>query len=235
MFEAPWWAIFLNPHFLPRRALWDAMRNVSEHLRGRMLDVGCGVQPYRRLLTGAERITGLELDTEKNRREKTADTYYDGTTFPFEAASFDSVLCNQVLEHVFDADLFVGEIGRVLAPGGTLVLTVPFIWPEHEQPCDCQRYTSYGLKHLLRQAGLDVLEQRKLVTGGAALFALAADSLNVMAGPYPFPVRLVIRLLCCFPLSLLGALFGKMTKRDHELYLDNFVVARKWSATELAV
>jgi SAM-dependent methyltransferase len=186
-------------------------------------------------MTNAESITGLELDTEKNRREKCADSFYDGIIFPFEATSFDSVLCNQVLEHVFDAEGFVEEIRRVLTPGGTLVLTVPFIWPEHEAPWDCQRYTSFGLKDLLQRAGLNVVEQRKLVTGGSALFALAADSLNGMARPYPLPVRLVIRLLCCFPLSLCGALFGKMVKRDHEMYLDNFIVARKWSATELAV
>ena len=58
-------------------------------------------------------------------------------------------MCNQVLEHVFNPDDFVREIARVLKPGGALLLTVPFVWNEHEQPYDYARYSSFGLRAFL--------------------------------------------------------------------------------------
>ena len=73
------------------------------------------------------------------------------------------MLCNQVLEHVFNPQEFLGELGRVLARGGRLLLTVPFVWDEHEQPFDYARYSSFGLKALLEQHGFRVLQHRKLL------------------------------------------------------------------------
>ena len=66
-------------------------------------------------------------------------------------ASFDAVLCLAVLEHVprpWDA---VREMHRVLAPGGTLLLYVPFLSPYHAMPGyygDYFRYTEDGLRSL---------------------------------------------------------------------------------------
>lgn len=233
MFEAPWWAVFINPHYLPRRSLWLAMRRASVQLRGRILDVGCGVQPYRALMTAAESVIGLELDTEQSRVRKNADAYYDGRSIPFESASFDGVVCNQVLEHVFEPEQFIREIGRVLAPSGTLVLSVPFVWPEHEQPWDSQRYSSFGLKALLQRNGFHVLDHKKLVTGGAAICALVADWVNGKARRAPLPLRLTIRLVAACPLSLVGIFLTKVGSSDsEEFYLDNFVVAQKGRVQE---
>ncbi len=227
MFEAPWWAVIINPWFLPRRALWRAMRRASGQLRGRILDLGCGVQPYRPLLTTVDAITGLEIDTAQNRRNKCADVLYDGATLPFDAESFDGVVCNQVLEHVFEPESFIAEIRRVLVADGKLVLSVPFVWPEHERPRDSQRYTSYGVKDLLQRGGFEVIEQHKLVGGGSALMALVAERVNASCRRLPLPIRLAARALAVAPLSGLGALIAATVRGDPELYLDNFVVARK--------
>lgn len=227
MFEAPWWAIVVNPWFLPRRALWRAMQRASGALRGRILDVGCGVQPYRQLLSAADAIVGIEIDTGQNRRSKCADVYYDGVTLPFDAESFEGVVCNQVLEHVFEPELFVAEIRRVLVADGQLVLSVPFFWPEHERPRDSQRYTSYGVRELLHRSGFEIVEQQKLVGGGSALMALVAERVNASIRRLPLPMRLAARLLVVAPLSGLGALFAITAPVDPELYLDNFVMARK--------
>ena len=67
------------------------------------------------------------------RQRGEADYFYDGQSFPFKGGSFDVVLTNQVLEHVFNPDVFLSEIHRVLTPDGVLLLTVPFLWDEHEQ------------------------------------------------------------------------------------------------------
>ena len=76
--------------------------------------------------------------------------------------SFDNVVCNQVLEHVFRPEVFLLEIHRVIKPGGNMLMSVPFIWDEHEQPWDYARYSSFGLKYLLENTGFEVIEQRKL-------------------------------------------------------------------------
>lgn len=227
MFTAPWWALFLNPAFLPRRALWRAMAEVAPLVQGRVLDVGCGTKPYRSLFTQVDDYLGLELDTPENRRTKLADLFYDGGRFPVADSSFDAVLCNQVLEHIFQPEQFLAEIRRVLCPGGVLILTVPFLWPEHEQPYDCLRYTSFGLRDWLDRAGLAVVYQRKLTSGGGALCALAADRLNAALRPTPQLIRLLVRAVCIAPLSLLGWLLVALTPTEDEFYLDNFVVCRK--------
>jgi SAM-dependent methyltransferase len=227
MFNPPWWAIFLNPHFLPRRALASAMRNSAGHLQGKVLDVGCGMQPYRALLTGATSVTGLELDTAENRAGKQADVFYSGTTLPFESASFDSVLCNQVLEHVPSPEAFLAELIRVLRPDGILVLSVPFIWPEHEQPNDSQRFTSFGLAARLDRVGFEVIQQTKLVGGGGVVMALLADRINGQLSHFPAFVRIGLRAVLICPISVLGILLSAFASKDPSLFLDNFVTARK--------
>ncbi|MDD2663763.1 MAG: class I SAM-dependent methyltransferase [Dechloromonas sp.] len=226
-FRAPWWALPINPAFLPRRALWRAMNEAAPQARGRLLDLGCGSKPYRELFPQVNEYLGLELDTPENRQTKQADLYYDGGRFPLADTSVDAVLCNQVLEHVFWPEAFLAEMMRVLRPGGILILTVPFLWPEHEQPHDCLRYTSFGLRDRLEQTGLTVERQCKLTPGAGALCALAADRLNTALRPAPLPLRLLGRAGLIAPLSLLGWLLAAMAPADAELYLDNFVICRK--------
>lgn len=227
MFAAPWWALTLNAAFLPRRALWRAMERSAEMAHGRLLDVGCGTKPYRLLFTQVHEYIGLELGTPENRETKQAELYYDGNTFPIADASVDTVLCNQVLEHVFNPEAFLAEIFRVLRPNGVLILTVPFLWPEHEQPYDCLRYTSFGLKNRLERAGFNLEHQGKLTRGGAALCALAADKINTALRWMPLPGRLLGRLLLIAPFSLVGWMLDLLTSTTTELYLDNFVICRK--------
>jgi SAM-dependent methyltransferase len=67
-----------------------------------------------------------------NRENGIADDLYDVERFPYQGLSFDSVLFNQVLEHVFNPNEFLTEINRILRSGAQLLLTVPFAWDWHE-------------------------------------------------------------------------------------------------------
>jgi SAM-dependent methyltransferase len=69
----------------------------------------------------------------KNIRYLSADLYQEGvmetidiTAIPYPENSFDAILCNHVLEHIPDDALAMGELYRVLSPGGWAVLQVPF-------------------------------------------------------------------------------------------------------------
>ena len=68
----------------------------------------------------------------------------------FADASFDAVFLMEVLEHVPAPDAALSEVHRVLAPGGRLVLSTPFLLEIHDAPHDYYRFTEYGLRHLLR-------------------------------------------------------------------------------------
>ncbi len=72
---------------------------------------------------------------------------------PFDDASFDAVLCTQVLEHLEWPRECVAELHRVLRPGGWLFLTAPMAHNEHQEPHDFFRYTSFGLKSICTHAG----------------------------------------------------------------------------------
>jgi len=170
-FQPGFLGIFFNPFYLTRRALFINIKSLSHHIYGETLDVGCGKKPYQNLFSCSSYI-GLEYDTPQNRKSKNAEFFYDGKNFPFSDSKFDSIICNEVLEHVFNPDEFLSEIIRVLKPNGKMLMTVPFVWDEHEQPHDYARYSSFGLKYLLEKNSFEILEQRKSVDDIAAIFQL---------------------------------------------------------------
>ena len=97
-------------------------------LKGNVLEVGCGAQPYRHLIPNSCNYFGLDWHKAQTafgyRAEKMV--YFDGRTFPLKGGSFDNVFHTEVLEHA-DASLrFLEECYRVLKPGGGLFFSVPF-------------------------------------------------------------------------------------------------------------
>jgi SAM-dependent methyltransferase len=223
-FQPGWAGAFVNPFFLARRQLWREIAAASHQLSGRLLDVGCGSQPYRALFSACV-YTGLDIDSPRTRALAVADAFYDGRRFPFDDACFDAVLCNQVLEHVFNPAEFLSEVRRVMTPGARLLLTVPFVWDEHEQPWDYARYSSFGLRALLERHGFRVLQQRKLMADSSLLFQLAVAYLykvTLMRSTY---LNLFVTALLFGPLSLFGLLAGTLLPKNADLFLDQLVVA----------
>jgi SAM-dependent methyltransferase len=230
MFHPGIGGIFLNPFYFARKGLSEHIGRLSGRIVGKTLDVGCGTKPYAHLYRSDEYV-GLEIDIVANRKEKNADYYYDGKTFPFADNSFDSAVANEVFEHVFDPDRFLNELSRVLRPGGMLLMTMPFVWDEHEQPYDYARYSSFGIKSILQRHGFEVLEQRKSMDDIRALFQLLNMYIykKTLTGNRWLNVFLVAILMA--PLNVLGELCALITPRNADLYLDNIVLARKTRAS----
>src|SRR5207247_4481189 len=104
---------------------------------GRILDVGCGHQPYRSLFRGrCAGYIGCDMYTVIGG----AVTCH-ADKLAFNEATFEAVVCFQVLEHVQEPWLVIEECARVLKPTGVLLLTAPFIFPYHSSPDDFYRYT----------------------------------------------------------------------------------------------
>lgn len=226
MFHPEIGGIFLNPFYFARKGLSQHIRQLSGHIAGKTLDVGCGTKPYAHLYRSNEYV-GLEIDSVANRHAKRADFYYDGKTFPFADDSFDSAVANEVFEHVFNPDQFLREVGRVLRPGGMLLMTIPFVWDEHEQPYDYARYSSFGIRSLLQQHGFEVLEQRKTMDDIRVIFQLLNAYIYKMTLTNNRWLNLLFAWFFMAPINIVGELCALITPRNADLYLDNVVLARK--------
>ena len=218
--------IFINPFFFARRGLVRELHALFPQLTGEVLDVGCGRKPYKAMIPAA-RYIGVDIDTPVTRELSSADRFYDGRTLPFADASFDGVLCSQVLEHVFTPEPFISELLRVLRPNGRLLLTVPFAWDEHEQPYDFARYSSFGLRALLERNGFEIIEQRKSVADARALAQLANAWIFKATRSSSRVLNVLTQVILMAPITLAGLVAGVVLPRNEDFYLDNVVLARR--------
>jgi len=148
--------------FLARRifdlqtsSIWADVSVELPDVRGTVVDAGCGAQPFRSLVPPDVRYIGIDTSAaEKNFGYAIPDTiYYEGMIWPLGNRSADFILCTETLEHVLDTRGFLAEAARCLAPGGRILLTVPFSARWHYIPFDYWRFTPTSLAHLLAEAG----------------------------------------------------------------------------------
>jgi SAM-dependent methyltransferase len=220
---------FVNPFFFARRSLYDNIKSVAHQIKGDILDVGCGQKPYKHLFEYKKYI-GIEVEQEgHDHTNEEVDLFYDGVTIPFEKATFNSAITSQVLEHVFTPDAFLQEIHRILKPNGTLLLTVPFVWDEHEQPYDYARYSSFGLKYLLEKNGFEVVTHIKSLNDTRVIFQLIngyifKKTIALRRNP---KVNLIVSFFLNAWINVLGLIIGFILPKNNDLYLDNIVIAKK--------
>jgi SAM-dependent methyltransferase len=136
-------------------SIWNDLAGELKAVRGTLLDVGCGAQPYRTLVPADVEYIGIDTADAKDRfGYDLPDTlYFTGNRWPVDDATADTVLCTETLEHVLDSLGFLAEAKRSLRPGGRLILTVPFAARWHYVPFDYWRFTPSGLKYLLAESG----------------------------------------------------------------------------------
>jgi len=138
-----------------RSSILRAVQQALPQFHGTFLDIGCGVMPYRELITRkpsrVTRYIGLDIETPTYRAA--VDLRWDGRSIPLPDASVDCAMATEVLEHCPEPLVVLKEARRVLKPGGVFFFTVPYIWPLHDAPYDFYRYTPFALERLLAEAG----------------------------------------------------------------------------------
>ncbi len=225
-FEPGLLGLFVNPFYFARKGLFENIIPLAKYIKGKTLDVGCGQKPYEKFFNSTQYI-GLEIDTVKNRQNKKADFFYDGFTFPFQDKEFDNIIINQVFEHVFNPDDFLKEVNRVLKPGGVLLMTVPFVWDEHEQPYDYARYSSFGVRSILEKYGFQTIEYKKSINDIRLIFQLVNDYIYKKTVTKNVYLNLLTTFILISPFNILGELLSKILPRNDDLYLDNIVLTKK--------
>jgi SAM-dependent methyltransferase len=144
----------------------------------RVLDVGCGVKPYRPYFGAAASFVGVDVV-----ENPAADLIGPVEALPVEDGSFDVVLCNQVLEHCDDPAQAVRELRRVTAPGGRVLASTHGVQVYHPSPNDLWRWTHAGLERLFRDnAEWGGLEVRPGAGTTACLGMLLTHTIELLAG-----------------------------------------------------
>jgi len=149
-----WWF----PDHLVISQLWKDIHEATRYASGRLLDLGCGNAPYRNWF--APRVKKY-VTADSPPVGDAVEVACESEHLPFQDASFDTVLCTQVLEHVPRPWLAASEMARVLKPGGMLILSCPQYWVLHEIPQDYFRYTPYGLRILFPESNWRWVEHRQ--------------------------------------------------------------------------
>lgn len=149
----------------------------------RLLDMGCGGgrHAFAAMKRGAS-VVALDYSEGELKdvratvgamheaREVPADQPWlavngDALRLPFPDASFDRVVCSEVLEHLWDYEQAIRELVRVLKPMGRMAVTVPTRWPErvnwaldwqyHDAPgAHVRIFRQHELELALERAGL---------------------------------------------------------------------------------
>jgi SAM-dependent methyltransferase len=164
----------VNDFYLTRKELLNFISKNASEIKGNVLDIGCGEKPYEKLFN-ATSYMGIDIESTKEYHASSkVDVFYNGLDLPFESNTFDTIVCFEVLEHVFEPERIVKEMFRVLKPGGKIMLTTPFIWNEHEIPYDFGRYTYFGLNHLFAKNGFKVIHQKRILSGLALFIVLTS-------------------------------------------------------------
>jgi SAM-dependent methyltransferase len=149
-----------------------------------LLDAGAGECPYKKYCghlryvsqdlakydgTGAVGLQMGSWDTSK------IDIVSDIADIPVPDASFDAVLCSEVLEHVSDPVPAIDELARVLKTGGALVLTAPFCSMTHFAPYHyATGFSRYFYESHLQRNGFEIVE----VVENGNFFEFAAQQLR---------------------------------------------------------
>jgi len=145
-------------------------RSLHKYCRGSVLDVG-GLDFYvtiKRKGIPFDSWTILEVDRAllpDISNEEVRLEVGDGCAMTFPSNSYDTVVCIQVLEHVFEPISMMQEMCRVLRPGGHLIMLLPQTATLHLAPHHYQNFTRFWIQEALRRNGMEQLELKPL--GGA--------------------------------------------------------------------
>lgn len=219
--------LFINPNYLIRKNLRKGILDNANLLTGKLLDFGCGTKPYKDFFKNVNQYIGVDYKIEgREELQKEVDVFYDGKKIPFKNETFDSILCTEVLEHVFNLDELLLEFNRVLKIDAKAIITTPFMWEEHEMPFDFARYTTPALKYLYEKNGFEIINNYKI---GHHIHVIATFSSRYLVNKLPFRTlfRYFILSFSIFYYNAKGSILGYILPKDETAYFNNLFIIKK--------
>lgn len=177
---------YLGYYFLAsyRRKILDCLLSENSGIyKGMVLDIGGrdrGIFESPR-----DKVTRwITADIVKDRNPDLVLDVCDMKTI--DANSIDVINALELFEHVADPIRGLSECTRVLRPGGTLVLSMPFLFPIHGDPNDYQRWTVTKIEQEVTKLGFQI----SFLTPMGLYFTVLADLLKA-------PTRRHTSILIC--------------------------------------
>lgn len=227
-FQPGFWGFIFNPFYFYRKGLCKTIRKLAPEIKGKVLDYGCGSKPYQKLFFNADSYTGIDIENPGHDHSgESIDVFFDGEKIPFDDQTFDSVFCSEVLEHVVDLELAIQEIRRVLKPDGTFLVTVPFVWGEHEMPHDYRRFSQNGIYTFLEKNHFQIVDSYKISNHLETIFQLWNMYIYSYFENQNKHLRLVLCTLFIFPFTALGCVLRILLPVKKGLYLGNVIMCKK--------
>ena len=195
---------------------------ICTSLRGAVLDVGCAEGKPKAFLSAGASYIGLDYySTAMDWYETQPDIFGDAQALPLKSASVDHALLLDVLEHLPDPERCLNELYRVIRPGGTLTIQVPFMYPLHDQPLDFHRWTRHGLRRAAARSSFEVTSEwangHPLETAAlGANIALSKSVINWFHGKNPL---ILVALLAPFAIVTINCVAWLLAafSRDDDL------------------
>ena len=204
------------------------MKETFASLHGRVLDIGCGNLLDRVGFTPGDEYIGVDITRSKYTR-LLADIH----NLPFKNESFDSCICNAVLEHIREPEIALNECNRVLKRGGgVLWVSVPFLQHIHAD-YDFRRYTGQGLAYEVEKAGFcvdrvhgsyGVMDNIEYLLFSAVGWRVAKDKNYKSIGSV---VYIVVLGMLFFVFKVLGVIFNSQQKKDIHHAISFDIIAHK--------
>ena len=201
--------------------------NLREHAKGKLLDLGCGKVPfYEAYKEFVEQNICVDWEKAQHKSEHLDRECDLNAPLPFADGEFDTIILSDVLEHISGPDDLWKEMARILAPGGKIIVSVPFYYWLHEQPHDYYRYTEFALRRFVERSGLSVVQLESM--GGTPEVMADIFSKNILHLPLIGPP------LAAFTQWLAGGfirtwLGKKLSDATRTMFpFGYFLVAEKW-------
>lgn len=226
-FQPTFIGIFLNPFYFLRKGLLKGIKKNKKYIKGIVLDFGCGSKPYKDLFN-FEKYIGLDIEKSGHDHcgEK-IDVFYDGKKIPFEDEYFDSIFSSEVLEHVVNIDEILRELYRVLKKNSYMLITVPFIWDEHEVPYDFSRFTSYGIISLFEKHNFKVINISKSTNNIETIYQMINAYIYQHILPKNKYWKFILTFFLISPINILVILLSKILPEKQSFYNNNIILVKK--------
>ena len=183
---------------------------------GNLLDIGGGKSYGYESMVKAKSIYSINIDP-KAGSTKIVDIEQK---LPIKSESYDTVLCFNVLEHIYNYDNVISESNRVLRENGKILIFVPFMHHLHAHPHDLNRFSSEKLKRLLLENGFENIIVEPKVYGIFSLLFQTTIHWWVM------PIRPIIKYI----VVVLDIIFNKLPfyrRVSENIPLAYFVIAQR--------